>query len=403
MLARYSTTGLALVIGLGGFAPPPATAHGDYDGDHDIDNADFAALAGCLAGPGAGLGSGCGAFDFDWDGDADLADFAVFQQFFATAPMVSVPGGSFWMGDPNGEGDADEQPAHAVYVSPYYIDTYEVTNQQYVAALNWARAQGALITVTDGRVYRYSGGYLYCETTTSDSHSRITWDPNTDTFGLVPGKESHPILMVSWYGAVAFCNWRSAMEGKPLCYNLSTWSCTFPLNGYRLPTEAEWEKAAAWDPVSERHYRFGEHTDGCGVDCLDGHRANYDASGDPYEAPSYPDTTPVGFYNGALHYKADFGWPASPTSYQTQDAQSYYGCYDMSGNVREWCNDWYSDTYYSSPSGPDPTGPTSGTERVLRGGCWGDQPRACRSADRARLGPGGANSFGGFRCAVGRP
>ena len=85
------------------------------------------------------------------------------------------------------------------------------------------------------------------------------------------------------------------------------------------------------------HFRFGEHTDGCGYDCLDGQRANYLDSDDPYECGDYPWTTPVGFYNGELHYKVDFGWPCSATSYQTQNAQSYYACYDMCGNVWEMC------------------------------------------------------------------
>ncbi|MHC4697977.1 MAG: formylglycine-generating enzyme family protein [Planctomycetota bacterium] len=316
---------------------------------------------------------------------------------------VFVPGGEFEMGDPWGEGEGVELPVHTVYLSPYYIDKYEVTNEQYAAGLNSAHAQGGLITVTDGVVYQAATGtsYPHCDTHSADGDSRIHWDGAT--FTVTPGKEDHPMVQVTWYGAVAYCNWRSAMEGKPLCYDLSTWTCNFGVAGYRLPTEAEWEKAAGWDPVEERHYRFGEHTDGCGYNCLDGQRANYWDSGDPYETSDYLWTTPAGFYNGELHDKVDFGWPGSATSYQTQDAQSYCGCRDMSGNVWEWCNDWYLSTYYSGSPGSNPLGPGSGTFRVFRGGSWEYTPGDCRSASRGRNSPGFRSSSFGFRCAAGTP
>ena len=161
--------------------------------------------------------------------------------------MVLIPAGEFEMGDPWSEGYSSERPVHTVYLSPYYIDMYEVTNEQYADALNWAYAQGGLITVTDGVVYKTSDTELYCDTYSAHYESRIHWDGAT--FTVTAGKEDHPMVRVSWYGAVAFCNWGSAMEGKPLCYDLSTWTCNFGVAGYRLPTEAEWEKAAGWDPV----------------------------------------------------------------------------------------------------------------------------------------------------------
>ena len=182
------------------------------------------------------------------------------------------------------------------------------------------------------------------------------------------------------------------MEGKALCYDLSTWTCDFDVAGYRLPTEAEWEKAAGWDPVEERHFRFGEHSDGCGAWCLDGHRANYGGSGDPYETGGYPWTTPVRYYDGSNH-----------GGYQTQNAQSYYGCYDMSGNVCELCYDWYLSTYYLSSPGSNPTGPVSGNFRVVRGHCWLYEPWFCRSAHRDATLPGYRSSELGFRCALGTP
>ncbi|HUW81642.1 MAG TPA: SUMF1/EgtB/PvdO family nonheme iron enzyme [Phycisphaerae bacterium] len=343
------------------------------------------------------------ATDDDGAADTDQADIYVSPQS-APPDMVFVPAGEFQMGDPWDEGYTDERerPVHSVYLSPYHIDTWEVTNQQYADGLNWAWSQGGLITVTGGVVYQYGSGttYRYCSTYATDSDSRITWDG--DTFSVVAEKENHPMVEVSWYGAVAYCNWRSAIEGKPLCYDLSTWSCNFGVAGYRLPTEAEWEKAAGWDPVQQRHFRFGEHTDGCGTSCLDPHRANYAGSSDPYEAGNWW-TTPVGFYNGALHYKADFGWPGSQTSYQTQNAHSYYGCYDMSGNVGEWCHDWYSSTYYSTSPSSNPTGPGTGARRVLRGGYMAEAPYLCRSANRESAEPLIMDTRRGFRCVVGTP
>ena len=311
------------------------------------------------------------------------------------------------MGDPWSEGQASERPVHTVYLSSYLIGRYEVTNQEYADTLNWANAQGDLIHVNNNTVYQYGTGtsYPYCDTVQSSpyNYSRLTWDGST--FGVVTNKEAHPVIFVSWYGAAAYCNWRSAMEGRPLCYDYATWACDFNAPGYRLPTEAEWEKAAAWDPIEQRHYRFGEHSDGGGPGSLSQNRANYLNSGDPYGPGGNPQTTPVGFYNGELHYKVDFDWPGSQTEYQTQDAKSYYGCYDMSGNDWEWCHDWYDQDYYSAyppTEWPDnPAGPATGTYRVERGGSWDNPVSELRSARRDwSYGPSGRGYNLGLRCVL---
>lgn len=329
----------------------------------------------------------------------------------ARGDMVIVPGGDFEMGDSWSEGASDELPVHTVYLDSYVIDKCEVTNQQYADGLNWAWAQGGLITVTSGVVYKCNSGtsYPYCDTYSADAYSQIHWDGGT--FTVTAGKADHPMVMVSWYGAVAYCNWRSAMESKPLCYDLSTWTCNFGVAGYRLPTEAEWEKAARGGTPGHR-FPWSD------TDTIQHARANYESYWEggvpywPYDTSateghhpcwgtgSSPYTSPVGFFTGALQYKADWGWPGSPTSYQTTNAANGYGLYDMAGNAWEWCNDWYSSSYYSSSPGSNPMGPASGTHRVLRGAFWSNTPNGCRLANRHPHTPDTRQNGGGFRCTT---
>ncbi|MFH2001326.1 MAG: SUMF1/EgtB/PvdO family nonheme iron enzyme [Planctomycetota bacterium] len=308
--------------------------------------------------------------------------------------MAYIPAGEYVMGDHH-DGMSDALPVHAVYIDGFWMDTYEVTNAQYAAGLNWANGQGNLITVNaNGIVYKAGSGtsYPYCATTSASSYSRITW--NGSTFGVTVGKEAHPMVCVSWYGSVAYANWRSAMEGKTPCYDLSTWTCNFGAGGYRLPTEAEWEKAARGGNYTP-YYRYPWGNS------LIATIANYSGSGDPYEVSPSPYTTPAGFYTGALHQKATFNWPGSQTSYQTSNGKNGWGLYDMAGNVYEWCNDWYSSTYYSSSPYDNPKGPTSGTYRVLRGGSWYFSSIILRCADRYYDAyPDYWYYFNGFRLAL---
>jgi len=329
----------------------------------------------------------------------------------APAGKVLIPGGEFEMGDHYDVGYSDEKPLHDVYIDAFHMDIFEVTNEQYAAGLNWAWAQGGLITVTGGVVYKAGSGtsYPYCDTTTSSSYSRITW--NGSSFGVVSGKEDHPIVRVSWYGAAAYANWRSEQDGLRPRYNLSTWECNFRSNppntpkgkvwlkevtgrtqieekgertfdgqafGYRLPTEAEWEYAArggAHDP----YYKWPWNDNG-----LDGSKANYYNSGDPYDNG----TTPAGYYDGNQT-------PAG------SDMANGYGLYDMAGNVWEWCNDWYDPGYYGVSPYDNPRGPASGTSRVLRGGSWVFHDRNLRCANRNRNYPDNRiNDGSAFRLAL---
>jgi formylglycine-generating enzyme required for sulfatase activity len=299
--------------------------------------------------------------------------------------MVRVNAGESVMGDWRNEGQADERPPHVVQLSAFLIDTYEVTNQQFADALNWAMSHDKISVSFTGVSYpAQQGPYAIhlCDTTAQTSYSSITWDGSS--FGVISGDEYHPVVQVSWHGAASYCNWLSAIEGREQCcedtveYSFDP-LCNLRRSGYRLPTEAEWEKAAGWDPVELRAFRFGEHSDGCGVNCLNGARANYAKSGDPFDTAPFPQTTPVGFYPVAF---------------------SPYGAYDMSGNVWEWCYDRYSSTYYAASPAADPSGPTTGGERVERGGSWFNDPISLRTTMRNHFQSTMGNPNVGFRCAM---
>ena len=365
---------------------------GDFDHDGDVDMADFAHLQACFTGAGVPPGPGCADTNLDGDGDVDGEDYTRFRAYLAGpnnpphAPpsgMVLIPAGEFQMGDTFSEGSANERPVHAVYIDAFYMDTYEVTNQQYAVALNWAKDQGNLITVPPigGTVYKYNSGTdcPYCDTTTSSSSSQITW--NGTTFGVVSGKENHPMVMVSWYGAVACANWRSGMQGKAPCYDLSTWTCTFG-SGYRLPTEAEWEKAARGGAAGHR-FAWSD------TDTIQHSRANYCSSS------SYAyDTSPTSGYHPM--FKSGPQPFTSPVGYF---APNGYGLYDMTGNVFESCNDWYGGTYSSSPTN-NPHGPASGTHRMQRGGSWYHSAYYGRCSDRNNPEPDRRDDYSGFRLAL---
>ena len=290
----------------------------------------------------------------------DLDDFALFQQGFTEpgpflpASMVLIPGGAFEMGchAETGETCRDGEELHDVYLDSFYMGVYEVTNRQYCSFLNSAYGQGLIDNpgLHGGEVHKADDTEPYCDTTTSSTNSRITW--NGTTFGVISGKEEHPMLTVSWYGAVAYANWLSAQHGRTPCYELETWDCDFNANGYRLPTEAEWEYAARGGEHDPYYmYPWGN--------ALDGSKANYQDSGDEFDGGPDPETTPVGYYDGGQT-------PAGA------DMANGYGLYDMAGNVFEWCYDWYDPDYYSSSPYENPQGPPSAPNgyRVLRGGAW---------------------------------
>ena len=233
------------------------------------------------------------------------------------AMMVLIPAGRFLMGDPN-EVDA---PVHEVSVSAFLLDKNLVTQQQF-------------------------------ESLTHENPSR--WKGT-----------NNPVEQVRWSDAVRFCNKRSQTDGLSPCYDLQTWKCNFEADGYRLPTEAEFEYAC----------RAGTTT--------------------PYVCGD----TPAKLVDFAWFDKNSGGHPR-PVGQKQPNA---WGLYDMCGNLWEWCNDFYEVDYYGSSPKLDPKGPDTGKTKVVRGGCWRVSAENCRSGYRYNENPGYADvCFGydiyGFRC-----
>ncbi len=222
--------------------------------------------------------------------------------------MISIPGGSFKMGDIFGDGRSNEKPVHRVTLSPYFIGETPVTFAQYDA---------------------------YCEETGAKKPDDEGW-----------GRGDRPVINVSWFNAVKFCEWLGEKTGMK----------------FRLPTEAQWEYAARSGGREEKY--AGTSNEG-----QLGQYAWYDAnSGDK--------THPVG-----------------------KKQPNGLGLYDMSGNVWEWCQDWYDEDYYKNSPEQHPQGPSSGKSRVLRGGSWYFYDRNCRSSFRGRSNPDSRGISRGFRLA----
>jgi formylglycine-generating enzyme required for sulfatase activity len=240
--------------------------------------------------------------------------------------VVLVPAGEFEMGDNFGEGQSNELPVHTVYIDTFYIGKYEVTCAEYQKFMD----EGGYTN----SAYWSAGGYGNFGSEPED------WNSTEWQGGGLAGNENIPVAGVCWYEAMAYCSWLSAKTGQT----------------YRLPTEAEWEKAARGDAAAnsaighQRRYPWG--------DDITGSNTNYYHSGDTYEnRGGNGGKTPVGYFDGSVR-----------EGYQTQDNSSPYGAYDMAGNVWELCLGWYGENYYANSPANNPAGPESGTNRVFRGG-----------------------------------
>jgi formylglycine-generating enzyme required for sulfatase activity len=282
------------------------------------------------------------------------------------AGMVLIPAGSFTIGNSIGDSDITDAVPANVYISAFYMDTNLVSYSLWQT--------------------------VYDAATTFDGYSFVN-------AGAGKGA-NYPVETVDWYDCVKWCNARSQLAGlTPVYYTDAGFTQVYKTgetnavyvnwaaNGFRLPTEAEWEKAARGG-LSGRRFPWGNR--------IDENQANYVGETNNYSYDLGPNNyNAIGSAGGTLPYTSPVG------SFDMNG----YGLYDMAGNVIEWCWDWYAATPYPTGSpylgGSDPRGPVTGSARVLRGGFWGDVAFWARCAYRANFNPNGTVDEIGFRCVRG--
>ena len=242
--------------------------------------------------------------------------------------MVFVEGGSFKIGCDGEDSYEDAKPSRLIEVDSFYMSKYEISYEIY----------------------------------------DLFWDKwyNHDDSGF--GKGKHPAINVSWYDTIAFCNWLSIKEGLTPCYFINGSEVVWreSANGYRLPTEAEWEYAARGGKFRENYIYSGSN------------QLDY-----------------VGWYGGeSMSYNGNSDLRPQKVGLKPPNSLEIY---DMTGNVYEWCWDWYDKEAYKTLSQNNPKGPISGKDKVIRGGCWGNHANYLRVFDRFTSHPSTRSSRIGFR------
>lgn len=279
---------------------------------------------------------------------------------YAPEGMALIPAGLFRMGGafPEDKDNPIALPVHEVFVSAFYVAKSEVTWAKWCEVRDWS---------TNGHGYAYDGA------------------------GGAKG-EGHPVHSVTWYDAVKWCNALSEMQGRSPCY---TWNgvtykagqhdditCAWAVAGYRLPTEAEWEKAARGGPDGLR-FPWG--------DTVQHGQGNYRST----TTYLYDVSATRGFH--PLYAVSEYPYTSPVCSFP----QNGFGLFDTSGNVAEWCWDWYGGTsYYGTSPVSDPRGPGSGLIRMMRGGSWWSSAIDIQSPRRGWSAPSYCDNRIGFRVAL---
>lgn len=287
--------------------------------------------------------------------------------------MVSVPGGSFVMGSMDYD---NEKPPREVRLNAFKISAFETTVDNFN---DFVQATGyKTVAETEGWAWLFGNeGWK--------KQPDLHWKHGAGGELRPQSEYNHPVLYLCWYDVLMYCNWKSQREGLRPYYIIDTsqkdpnnaavddtkkWTVRTDRSsdGYRLPTESEWEYAAGGGGKQHK-FAWGDNAPS---GKQGGNIADWTTA---YYKDNYLYTAPVGLY-----------------------APNAFGLYDMSGNVWEMCWDWYADNYYGQES-DNPQGPSMGFIRIMRGGSWFDQVPGCRTTARMGIVPNACNSFAGFRLA----